>query len=366
MYPRYQAVEIAGSAQVEELEKLAINIRSIGKMISAAGARTGNVGGALAGAVGGGVAGRAYDEENRTRGTILGAIGGAAIGGAGGQLATRAGRGEVRNFGVRQLHGATGYLPGHGFSGVHSMTPKQRRDALGKLDWHIPDAHSRDMPTAVANLKKKIKTDRKKGAEGGVFGGSDEEVGAVSKFVGSIPERFAGTRVGKWWEESKPRELLLKKRILEERADRDLVDQGLTSLPGSLRGYALGEGAAAKGTKGMTRAQQLKANFIAPGMVLGVGLPAVSLASSGVNLAQGGDPREFGQELVDTAGFSAFSGLPILPAIAVGEGMSRGARAIMNRIGTPREQNTPAPGAQVRAGQAAERFAGDNLRKVIR
>lgn len=360
-----QNIEAVGSSQTEELEKIALNIlkplgavaRQAGKSIRSGGrvaetgARTGNIVGALGGTAIGAATGAGLDEENRLRGAILGGLGGAALGAGAGQVATRAGRGELKQFGQRQLHGATGYLPGKGFTATHKMDPKERVAALKEMGWTLPEAHAKDTGQAVKNLKAKIRADR------------DASEGLIPG-IGSLRKRFAETGVGKKWEDSRVRELLLKKRIMEDRANLDLAEQGLTSFPGAIRGYVMGQGG---NPQNLTRLQQLKANLVAPGLALGVGLPAVSLGASAYDLAQNKDPKQFGKDLADTAGFSAFTGLPILPALAVGEGASRLAGYALGTGQQPPDNQQQLPsGQRVRISQGAGDFMAHNLDRIPR
>jgi len=242
----------------------------------------------------------------------------------------------------------TGYLPGQKgaktFTATHTMDPTERVKALEDIGWTIPKPHAKDTGQAVKELKKKITSETTKGG---------------------IKEKLMGTGLGKRWAESKPRELLLRKRIMEERAQRALAEQGLTSLPGAVKGYAVGKGG---DPAALTRLQQLKANLVAPGLALGVGLPAASLVGTGLEAAETGDPRRAAQDVIDTAGFSAFTGLPILPALAVGQGLSAGAGLLLNRGKQPQQQQEPRlpTGQRVRISQGAGDFMAQNLARVPR
>lgn len=323
-FPAYQIQQI-GEAESEELEKIAINVKGllglgrVGKGLRGSSANTGRLVGALGGAALGAGTGAAVDSEDRTRGAILGALGGAALGTGAGQFATKAGRTQAGNLGLRQLHGFTGYLPGQGFKSISKMKPEERVAALKKINWTMPktrhavDSSGKLTSGALEKLKKQIDT---------------ESIGDGTGIMAKVRQ----SSIGKKWRDSKPREALLKLRMMRENADRDLIEQGLTSIPGAIRGYALG-----KGGTNLTRIQQLKSNLLAPGLALGVGLPAVSLVGSGVNYSQTGDEKQLAKDLVDTAGYSIMAGLPFLPAIATGEALSYGTGKLLGKKAPPEE-----------------------------
>jgi len=103
---------VYGDAMMDELEKIAgigSPVASLfGKMTSAG---KGRLAGTLVGAGTGAAGGAFTNPEDRTGGALRGALVGGTLGLAGGQVATRAGRKQVGNFGKRQFHGLTGYVP---------------------------------------------------------------------------------------------------------------------------------------------------------------------------------------------------------------------------------------------------------------
>jgi hypothetical protein len=314
----YFAEMIASTAEAEAVEKLAAlplrGLRPLMRELRVSAPNTGRLVGLGAGAAVGAGAGALASPEDRAGGALKGGLIGGGAGLVGGQFLTRGGVTQAKNFGLRQLHGATGYLPGQGLAGVHSMTPAQRTAALEQIGWNVPKGHAVDQAGKLT---------------AGALGTMKSDIAAKR---GGLAKWFSGTGVGSRWEGSKARDLLLRSRAASENANRALVEQGLTNLPGAARGYALG----AKGT-GLTRLQQLKTNLIAPGIAMGVGLPALSIAGSAAESLENKDPRGFASDVVDTAGWSAFAGLPMLPALAVGQGIGAGSRLLLGKRPNPAE-----------------------------
>ena len=296
--PRNYAADFAFvDAQLDALEKTAISVANIGRL----------VGGTL-GAGGGAATGYATaPPEQRTAGAIKGALIGGVGGLAIGQSATAMGRRQVQQFGQRQLHGATGYLPGRGILGNKGgpMTGEQRVKALQDIGWTLP--------------KKKVETVAK--------GSLTPTKGAVTQAIedkgpgGIITKHFRGGKIDKF---------LTKQRLRSDAAKQQLAEEGLTSLPGVIKGYATG------GNLG--RAGVLKANLLAPGVVAGTTLPAAFAAPGIVQGVQERDPRIAAKAVADSASYSLFGGLPLLTGMAAATGLSAGAGRL---IGTRQPQAQP-------------------------
>jgi len=290
-------------AQLDEMEKIAI------APVSASMGRW--VGAGLGTAVGGATGYSRAAPDKKFEGAVKGGIVGGLAGLAGGQAATKAGRIQIKQFGQRQLHGATGYLPGQGWRGQNlkaapgGTSQEARVKALKGIGWKIPDAHVTDKKKALDNIRDTIAKKRK--GEEGFFGGD------------SLSQRFSETGVGKKWERSDLRGALLNRRIAAQRSQRLLAEEGMTSVPGVAKGYATGRGASGKQ---LGRVNIAKTNLTAPGLAMGVGLPLAFAAPGVVEGVQQKDWRPAVRGVVDSAGYSLAGGLPIAAAMGVGTGIS--------------------------------------------
>lgn len=269
-------------AQLDEMEKIAV-FGALWRSPAWAGRLVGSGVGAATGA-GAGVA-TAQRPEDRTGRAIGGALLGGLAGLAPAQFITRKGVGQASGFGQRQLHGLTGWLPGHGLK-TKNLTPKARKDALEKMEWNIPT------------------------------GRSAEEI--QKDMIQWLPGK----------------KFRAKRRAASEAHQQKLIDVGATSLPGLAKGYVLGPG------KGMTRAQLLKSNILAPGVTLGVGLPAALTAPGVVESVKTKDPRHAVRSAVESAGYMVGGGLPLGAAAGVGTGVG----ALVGKVLPRAPQPQPAVG----------------------
>jgi hypothetical protein len=300
---------IYGDAMLEEMDKIAgigtalkhMLKRPAGaaKGLSSAGA--GRLVGTGIGAGVGAAGGAAANPEDRTGGALRGALLGGVAGLAGGQVATKAGRGQVKRFGQRQLHGMTGYVPrtaaqkaqGIGFAGK-GLSADQRVAALKNIGM--------DVGSKVTNRSKALRE-------------AMENQVLVKKLSPNVRKRLAGMEVGG----------------IEAR--RRAAEQGLTSIPGVLKGMAknplqtLKTGFQSQGPTGMMLATVPTAMMI-PGAVSGKGYGSEEYGG------RGGVGKMIGENL----GYAALGAAPIAPMIAgaalagkAGELIHRGGKAQVER-----------------------------------
>ena len=217
--------------------------------------------------------------EDRVGGALRGAMLGGVAGLGAGQIATKAGRGQVKRFGQRQLHGATGYVPrtaqqraaGIGFTGK-GLTADQRVQALKNIGMDV-GSRSKDKAKAL-----------------------QEAVGEQTLTKG-LPK--------KW------RERLAKAELAGVEARRTAAEEGLTSIPGVLKGMAtrplhtLKTGFVAQGPAGMALAA-VPAAMMIPGAVSGQGYGSEEYGG------KGGIGKFVGENL----GYTAFGAAPIMPMMA--------------------------------------------------
>jgi hypothetical protein len=314
---KYQKILTQSGAQISELEKIAVG-KFLSPLVGRLGGAlksdaAGRLGGRLAGgAVGAGTGaayGHATDKEDPKAGATSGALKGAIVGALGGQFLSRAGREQALRAGRRQLHGATGYLPGRGIFGTKGskLTAADRRKILSsdKMKWNMPDV------TTPEAARKKM------------------EAGTIT---GPLTRLADKTRVGK-----KITDTAAKHKAMVGQAQQQLIDTGMTSIPGAAKGY-LGK------VKGVTPLQTAKANLLAPGLVMGVGLPAHSLYSAGEQYATGeSGPGTTGSALGSTLGYSALGGSSMVPNLALGylSGKAGGGVGKLLRRTPAEEQPTP-------------------------
>lgn len=247
----------------------------------------GNVALGTLGAVGGGLLGRRnLPEEERTGGMIRGALLGGLTGALGGQFATEAGREAAHQFGQRQLHGLTGYLPGRGLLGRAEKAKwyqlgEKAGQPVGKERLKLLNQMGFDIPTSSKD--KILEKSRKEVAEGTISG--------------LMPKK-----VQEFW---------AKRHASAKAAQKGLAEEGMTSLPGLVKGF--GGGLSGK----LTPYEAAKLNIKSPGLLLGAAIPAAMTAQSLNEYRQTGDVRGLGQQIGTNLGFMA-GGLPIVPAFALG------------------------------------------------
>lgn len=292
MARRYLHDLVRSNAQLDELEKIA-----------GIGPWAGRLGGAAIGSLTGGLIGSQTGRDptvGAVRGAMLGGIGGLA----GGQFLSRAGRAQAQRFGQRQLHGITGYMPGRGLTGRGpegtswyrlgqkgpALTKAQRAEKLKQMKWMMPDR------SELTEVNQRAAMGR-----GTVMGPltrllSKTETG--DKLVGAAARHKA--RVAK--------------------AQQQVIDTGMTSLPGAAKAYA-------GRTAGITPWQAAKANLLAPGLAMGVGLPAASMVQTGVDYARTGDESQLGRGIAENVGFGLIGGVPMLPSMMAGSLIGRGGEA---------------------------------------
>ena len=281
------------NAQLDEMEKIALS--------PAGTAWAGRLIGAGVGAAAGGLAGRATAEpDQKALGTVRGAMLGAGAGLLGGQFATKAGLGQAQRFGQRQLHSMTGYLPGRGLLGraekgsakwyqlgtpakkqhllgapIESMTSGQRVSALKEMGWHVPEQAT----------KKGIREAAEKETREG-------------KVTGLLPKRV--------------QEFLTNRRTAARVAQRRIAEEGMTSVPGLVRGYM------GKSPGKISPLEAARLNLAAPGVAMGVGIPLTMTAQSAGEYAQTGDEAALARGLASNVGYAAGAGLPMLAAMGLG------------------------------------------------
>jgi len=273
-------------------------------------ARWGNVIGAGLGALGGGLYGRSTAPEGaETGGAIGGALKGAVVGALGGQFATKAGQGEALRFGQRQLHGMTGYLPGRGILGTkgQALAPTDRLKALEGIGFDFQHGS-----------KKQI---QKRMAEG-------VAKGKITKYLPQNVQNFMASR-----------------QASSALANRQLAEEGMTSIPGLARGYTRG-GASGK----VTPWQATKMNLTAPGLAMGVGIPGLMSYQAVKEYRETGDKRRLASNLAGNAGFALGGALPM--TAMMGLGAAGGAAG--NLIGRGVEAISPSHAPAVPPGSAGQ------------
>lgn len=310
-------------AQLDEMTKIAIGTAGIGRLVGAG----------LGAGVGGATGYVTAAPDQKLQGAVKGGLVGGIAGLAGGQAATKAGRKEVVQFGQRQLHGATGYLPGRGITGgkLGPIHGENRVKALKDIGWTVPDAQAKDTGTAIKNLKSRIAKTRAEGKP--TIGGR------------TLAQRFADTKAGKKWENSSIRDFLLKRKVQTNRYRRQLAEEGFTSLPGLVKGYATGVGVSGKN---IGRLNVAKANLLAPGVVMGVGLPAAFAVPGVVESVQTGDVRPAARSLMEGAGYAIGGGLPMAATMGVGSAVSA---ATGRLLGAPKQPQAIPASRYQRAAQ---------------
>ena len=302
MERRYLHNLVRSSAQLDEFEKIAGINPWLGRL---AGAAAGSLTGGLVGS---------QAAQDPTAGAVQGALYGGLAGLGGGQFLTAAGRRQAQRFGQRQLHGVTGYLPGRGLIGRGpegtawyrlgqkgpAITKAQRAEKLKQMKWMMPERHELTEVNQRAALGK-------------------------GKITGPLTRLLSKTETGDKLVGAAARH---KARVAK--AQQQVIESGMTSLPGAAKAYA-------GRTAGITPWQAAKANLLAPGLALGVGLPAASMVQSGVDYARTGDEATLGRGIAENVGFGLIGGVPMLPSMVAGSLMGRGGAAVgagAERIGS--------------------------------
>lgn len=305
MENRYLHSPVQSEAQLDELEKIALSPGGT--------AWAGRLIGAGIGAAGGGYAG-SQTAGDPTSGAIRGAMLGGLAGLAGGQIATKAGRGQVQRFGQRQLHGVTGYMPGRGLVGRGpegtkwyrlgkkgpELTKKQRVDKLKDMEWGM-------LPTSTT------------------ASGARQEMGK-GMIMGPLTRTLDKSETGK-----KIVDTMARHKARVGQAQQTVAETGMTSVPGAIKGYT-GQ------IKGVSPLQAAKANLLAPGVAMGVGLPVASGLQSVQDYRNTGDASALGRGMAENLAFGAMGAAPMIPSMAFGElagrlggAAGKGIEAVQNR-----------------------------------
>jgi hypothetical protein len=318
-------------AQLDELEKIALSA-DIGRYI---GAGTGALLGGLGGYV---TAARSPDlgpdVDNRTRkiystikGTVLGGIGGLAVG----QGATIAGRKQVQQFGQRQLHGLTGYLPGRGLLGraapnaknptpfyrigeKANLTPRAEHAArlkgLKEMDFEVPEKGT--LEELKARAYKEL---------------TGPEAGFINRHMPAPIQKARAFFSGH-----------------QAHSHRVLADENMTSIPGLVRAYA------GKSPSKLKPHQVLGHNLMAQGVGMGMVLPAAMTIPDAVSYTQTGDEGQLGASIGSTIGYGMAGALPMGPLTLLGQGAGYGGRLIGRAVGDSGTNGrvVPNPGLQER------------------
>jgi len=277
-------------------------------------ARWGNVIGAGLGAIGGGLHGsRTAAPGEETGGAVRGALLGAGAGALGGQFATKAGRGEALRFGQRQLHGMTGYLPGRGILGAKgpALSPKDRLKALEGMGFEFQHGTKKQLQKHMTQEVAK---------------------GKITKYLPQNIQNFMASRSAS-----------------SALATRQAAEEGMTSIPGLARGYMRG-GVSGK----VTPWQATKMNLKAPGLAMGVGIPAAMSAQSIKEYRETGDRRQLASNLAGNAGFALGGALPITAMMGLGAAGGAAGRLIGRGAEAISPSHVPVPPGGY-AGQVAPR-----------
>lgn len=284
--------------QVDEFEKLAINLGVLNPA-KWTQAGKGRAVGALAGSLLGAGAGAATAEEGqRGAGAVRGALAGGVLGTGVGQVGTAQGRRQVTRFGQRQAHSITGYTPGtyQKEKGILSafgkgLSPEERLAALRRMKMDVPEAG--DATRRIHGARTALKTLPKGAVEGSELGRMklrDVEKGWVT---GHLPERL--------------QKGLANLKMRRDIAKLEQAESGATSLPGFVKGLvtdpkkAISTGAMAAGGTGVV----LPLAFAAPDVVQGV---------------REGDMERVGAGLAEGGAYALGGGLPMLGSMALGSG----------------------------------------------
>jgi hypothetical protein len=258
-------------AQIDELEKIAAVGGALSRFYRGAGAMTGRLVGAGGGAAAGAGLGYATGQtpEERKSRALSGAVLGGVAGLLPGQFLTAKGTGQAKQFGQRQLYGATGFIPHKGkLTQIGRLTPDQREAAHKAVGWSGLDP-------------------------------SDAKPGWVAQQAGKLGKK--GKKVERFLAAQKAKALA---------ARREQVRLGETSIPGLAKGYLK--------TPIQTAGRALRG----PGLALGVAAPAAFSAPGVVESVRERDPRIAARTLAETAGYSLSGGLPMAAALGVGSGVS--------------------------------------------
>lgn len=312
-------------------------------------AHSSRIGGSLLGAgAGAGLEAYRAPEGQRAERALMGGILGAGLGLGVGQLAAREGRKQVGRFGQRQLHSMTGYVPGQGLLGRGiSKLPEAERQAarmtgarkmrLTGSGWRMEEAKRLRAAGGDQNLK------RAKKLEQAVTPGSLEEARRKATWDVGMEQGLSNkllSRLTKNNPEMRQRLINLKAGL--SYAPREGVEAGATSIPGVVRGLALGP------ASGQGRGAVLRGATLGSGG-LGLGLAGMTGLSSAPDAIKGtGQYKDIkttggrvGRWAGDTAGWALGGSVPLVGSIGlgsmggrVGEVLGRGAeRAGQGTVG---------------------------------
>lgn len=302
--------------QLDELRKIAF-VGGVARALRKGTAPRGALIGAGAGALGGGALGAASsDPQQGTAGKIQGAISGALSGGllgaGAGTVATKAGRRWIGQAGKAQAHGLTGWVPGarkagFGWAGK-GMTGAQRRKALGEIGIHAP-AGRLSHGQALGKIQK-------------------------GRLTGKLPLGM--------------QQQLADLSVARHGAQKAQVEQGLTSVPGFVKGMV-------KDPTGTARTGLLAAGGLGTAMTVGFSAPEMAEA------AKERDLKHLGGAAAETAFYGIGGGIPMLGSMALGGGARRLGQVpgtIAQKItGQDQAQSQGAAGVQRAMGRASAQRA---------
>jgi hypothetical protein len=283
-------------------------------------AQTGRVGGALLGAgIGAGTGALKAPPEDRARAALVGGLVGAGLGLGVGQLATRAGRGQVQRLGQIQLHGITGYLPGHGITGrgISKLPEAQRAQArlqaaqkmrLTGSGWRAAEAKRLQEAGGAENIAR-----AKKLLEWAAPATLGEAREIAAREIG---EGFFTKRLAAASPELREKLIAAKARLLH--APREAVETGATSIPGIVRGAVLGP-AGGQGRGAVLRSAALGGGGLGLGLGTVAGLSSAPAAIAGTGAYEGVSPaRRLGRWAGETAGWTFGSAMPVMGGMTLG------------------------------------------------
>jgi hypothetical protein len=171
----------------------------------------------------------------------------------------------------------TGYLPGRGILGGKgpALSPTDRLKSLEGMGFEF-----------------------KHGTKDELMKGMSEEV-AKGRLSGLMPKKVQN--------------FMASRGASSALANRNLAEEGMTSIPGLIKGYLKG-GVSGK----VTPWQAAKMNMSAPGLAMGVGIPAAMSAQSIKEYRETGDKRRLAESLAGNIGFGAGGALPMTAMIGLG------------------------------------------------
>lgn len=182
------------------------------------------------------------------------------------------------------------------------------------MKWNLPKGKTRE---GMRNIAEK-----------------DISQGKVSKYLPKSVQKFWANR-----------------RSAAEVSRRRLAEEGMTSIPGVVKGY-LG-----KSPGKISPLEAAKLNLTEPGLAVGVGLPLAFTAQSVQDYRNTGDAKQLGKDVASNVGFGLAGGLPILGSLAMGQVAGEGGalvgRGVEKLRGTPPQ---PAAGSGIPQGPGGPRI----------